>query len=71
MPPSKRNTPSMMILTDEEVRRLEQKLRGSPEYGPDNVLYKIWRKAADECNKLDDIEYRRLYRTPLPASLRK
>jgi hypothetical protein len=60
-----------LTLTEQEVRRLEQKLRGSPEYGPDNLPYKIWRKAADECNKLDDVEYRRLYKVPLPSNLRK
>jgi hypothetical protein len=58
-------------LTEQEVRRLEQKLRGSPEYGPDNLLYQIWRKAADACNKLDDVEYRRLYGVGLPRSLWK
>jgi hypothetical protein len=60
-----------LALTEQEVRRLEQKLRGSPEWGPDNLLYKIWRKAADECNKLDDVEYRRLYGVPLPPNYRK
>lgn len=55
-------------LTEEEVRRLEQLLRGSPEWGPDNIKHKIWRKAADECNKLDDVEYRRLYGVGLPRS---
>jgi len=64
-------TMATLTLNEQEVRRLEQKLRGSPEWGPDNLLYKIWRKAADECNKLDDAEYRRLYKVPLPANLRK
>lgn len=58
-------------LTEQEVRRLEQLLRGKPEWGPDNLPYKIWRKAADACNALDDVEYRRLYGASLPSSYRK
>ena len=54
--------------TEEEIRRLEQLLRGSPEYGPDYLKHKIWRKAADACNTLDDVEYRRLYGTGLPIT---
>lgn len=58
-------------LTEQEVRRLEQVLRGSPEYGPDNLKYKIWRKAAEEVNKLDNAEYRQLYNADLPSHYRK
>ena len=58
-------------LTEQEARRLEQVLRGSPEYGPDNLKYKIWRKAADVVNKLDNVEYRRLYNADLPPHYRK
>ncbi len=61
----------LLELTEQEVRRLEQVLRGSPEWGPDHVKYKIWRKAADAVNKLDDIEYRRLYGGSLPSHYRK